>query len=310
MSIFEEMMKQYDSSHNGKRDNGSQKTYDLKNYFNSVLPKGVDGETKRIRILPPSKGTKTPFNTMWGHVKKVGADWKTFPCLKHEKEEDCPFCQAREALLATGKDEDKELAKQYSARQFYIIKVIDRDKESDGVKFWRFKHNYKKQGVFDKIIGAITAVEHDVTDIETGRDLNIVIVRDGLSSVVQSVSYPLTTSVLSTNEDKVKEWSEDVRTWEDVYSVRNYDYLKIVVKGDTPVWDKEGKCYIGKLELEAKEKMSYNNDDSDALEDELEIGSSKAETKVETKVESKTKKTSEPLVTSSSDEDDEDDLPF
>jgi hypothetical protein len=300
MSIFEEMMKQYESSHNGKRDSGSQKTYDLKNYFNTKLPKGVDSETKRIRILPPSEGSKTPFNIMWGHVKKINGEWKTFPCLKHEKGEECPFCQAREALLATGKDDDKELAKQYSARQFYVVKVIDRDKENEGVKFWRFKHNYKKQGVFDKIMAAIATVKHDVTNIENGRDLNIVIVRDGQSSVVQSVSYPLETSKLSENSDKVKEWSEDTRTWEDVYSVRNYDYLKIIVKGDTPVWDKDGKCYIGKLELEAKGNAP-SNDDDDSLDDELEIGLAKVESQ-------KTVKTLEPAT--SEDDDEDDDLPF
>jgi hypothetical protein len=300
MSIFEEMMKQYESSHNGKRDSGSQKTYDSKNYFNTILPKGVDSETKRIRILPPSEGSKTPFTTMWGHVKKVNGEWKTFPCPKHEKGEDCPFCQAREALLATGKDEDKELAKQYSARQFYVAKVIDRDRENEGVKFWRFKHNYKKQGVMDKIMAAIVAVNHNVTDTENGRDLNVVIVRDGQSSVVQSVSYPLETSLLSSNSEKVKEWTEDTRTWEDVYSLRNYDYLKIIVKGDTPVWDKEGKCYVGKLELESRTN-SPSNDDS-GLEDELEIGAAKVETN----------KVSEPVSALVSDEedDDDDDLPF
>ena len=299
MSIFEEMMKQYESSHNGKRDSGSQKTYDLKNYFNTILPKGVDSETKRIRILPPSEGSKTPFTTMWGHVKKVNGEWKTFPCPKHEKGEDCPFCQAREALLETGKDEDKELAKQYSARQFYVAKVIDRDRENEGVKFWRFKHNYKKQGVMDKIMAAIVAVNHNVTDTENGRDLNVVIVRDGQSSVVQSVSYPLETSLLSSNSEKVKEWTEDTRTWEDVYSLRNYDYLKIIVKGDTPVWDKEGKCYVGKLELESRTN-SPSNDDS-GLEDELEIGAAKVETN----------KVSEPVSALVSDEeDDDDDLPF
>jgi hypothetical protein len=298
MSIFEEMMKQYESSHNGKRDSGSQKTYDLKNYFNTILPKGVDSETKRIRILPPSEGSKTPFTTMWGHVKKVNGEWKTFPCPKHEKGEDCPFCQAREALLATGKDDDKELAKQYSARQFYVVKVIDRDRENEGVKFWRFKHNYKKQGVFDKIMAAIVAVNHDVTDIENGRDLNVVIVRDGQSSVVQSVSYPLETSLLSSNGEKVKEWTEDTRTWEDVYSLRNYDYLKIIVKGDTPVWDKDGKCYVGKLELESRTNSPSNSDDG--LEDELEVGTTKVETKKE----------SETVSASTSDDDEDDDLPF
>ena len=293
MSIFEEMMKQYESSHNGKRDSGSQKTYDLKNYFNTILPKGVDSETKRIRILPPNEGNKTPFDIMWGHVKKINGEYKTFPCPKHEKGEDCPFCQAREALLATGKEDDKELAKQYSARQFYVVKVIDRDRENEGVKFWRFKHNYTKQGVFDKIMAAIATVKHDVTDIENGRDLNIVIIRDGNSSVVQSVSYPLETSPLSTNSDKVKEWTEDTRTWEDVYSLRNYDYLKIIVKGDTPVWDKDQKCYVGKLELEGK--TNAPSDDDDSLEEELEIGSGNSE--------------STPSLVSS-DDDEDDDLPF
>lgn len=300
MSIFEEMMKQYESSHNGKRDSASQKTYDLKNYFNTVLPKGVDSQTKRIRILPPSGENKTPFDTMWGHVKKVNGEWKTFPCLKHEMDEDCPFCQAREALLATGKEEDKELAKQYSARQFYVIKIIDRDNEADGVKFWRIKHNYKKQGVFDKIMAAIKLAGHNITDIEEGRDLNIEIIRDGLTSIVQAVSVALDKSALSANETKVSEWTSDTRTWEDVYSVRGYEYLAIIVKGDTPVWDKDEKCYVGKLEFEAKGK-TVTNDDNNDLEDELDMGVQKVEKPVVK---------SEPVSVSSDEEDDDDDLPF
>jgi len=301
MSIFEEMMAQYEASHNGKRDSGSQKTYDLKNYFNTVLPKGVDRMTKRVRILPPAQGVKTPFDTMWGHVKKINGEWKTFPCLKHEMEEDCPFCQAREALLATGKEEDKELAKQYSARQFYILKVIDRDNEADGVKFWRFKHNYKKQGVYDKIMAAIKLAGHDISDLNEGRDLNIEIIRDGNTSVVQAISVALEKTPLSNNQDKVSDWTSDTRTWEDVYSVRGYEYLAIIVKGDVPVWDKDEKKYVGKLEIEAKGGENTSDDD-DGLEDELEIGMSTAQ---------KTKEDNKPSTVSVSVEDeDEDDLPF
>lgn len=303
MSIFDEMMAQYESSHNGKRDNGSQKTYDLKNYFNTVLPKGVDSITKKVRILPPAQGLKTPFDTMWGHVKKVNDEWKTFPCLKHEMGEDCPFCQAREALLATGKEDDKELAKQYSARQFYIIKVIDRDNEADGVKFWRFKHNYKKQGVYDKIMAAIKLAGHDISDINEGRDLNIEIVRDGKASVVQAISVALEKTPLSNNQDKLSAWTSDSRTWEDVYSVRGYDYLAIIVKGDTPTWDKDEKKYVGKLEMEAKTKPSSTDYDSDSLEDELEIGMKEAQQSI---------KSEQPVATTSlsEDDDEDDDLPF
>jgi hypothetical protein len=308
MSIFDEMMKQYESSHNGKRDNGSQKTYDLKNYFNTILPKGVDSQTKRVRILPPSGESKTPFTTMWGHTKKINGEWKTFPCLKHEMDEDCPFCQAREAVLATGKDEDKELSKQYSARQYYIIKVIDRDNEADGVKFWRIKHNYKKQGAYDKIMAAIKNAGHDITDTENGRDLNIEIIRDGLMSTIQAISVALDKTPLSTNEEKVNTWTSDVRTWEDVYSVRGYEYLAIVVKGDSPVWDKDEKRYVGKLEMEAKGKA--NSDEDDDLEDELEIGIKESESKASKVKESKTEKSEPVSVTSNDEEDEDDDLPF
>ena len=271
MTIFEEMMAQYESSHNGKRDGGSQKTYDLKNYFNTVLPKGVNRLTKRVRLLPPTEGFKTPFDTMMAHTKKVNGEWKTFPCLKHENGEPCPFCEAREALLSTGKEEDKELAKQYAARQYYIVKVIDRDNEADGVKFWRFKHNYKQQGIHDKIMAAIKTAGHDITDINEGRDFNIVIIRDGQSSIVQAISVALDKTPLSTNQDKVTEWTSDTRTWEDVYSTRGYEYLAIIVKGDVPVWDKDAKTYVGKLESEGKNASSEDNDSTD-LEEELEIG--------------------------------------
>ena len=54
--------------------------------------------------------------------------------------------------------------------------------------------------------------------------------------------------------------------------------MKIIVKGDTPVWDKDAKCYIGKLELDAK--TSASTDEDSALEDELEIGSNKPETTI------------------------------
>ncbi len=42
----------------------------------------------------------------------------------------------------------------------------------DGVKFWRFKHNYKNEGVLDKII-PIWRAKGDITDPEKGRDLII-----------------------------------------------------------------------------------------------------------------------------------------
>jgi len=308
MGIYEEMMQQYQDSHKIGGTKKSDNKYDLKNYFNAGLPKGVDELKKKIRILPPEEGKKTSFGVMYGHTKKINGEWKTFPCLKHEKNEECPFCQAREALLAGGTEEEKELAKDYSARKFYIVKVIDRDNEADGVKFWRIKHNYKKDGNYDKIMDAIVNAEHDITDAETGRDLNITIKRNATGSAV-TILGANSASVLTSDEEQLSKWTSDVRTWEDVYSLRNYDYLAIIVKGDTPVWSKEEGRWIAK----------ETEKESDGIEDEVDMGNdlptpteapSKVTSKVETKVTPKTETKVAPKVVATDDEDEDDDLPF
>lgn len=304
MGIFEEMMQQYQDSHKTGGTKKSDNKYDLKNYFNTILPKGVTSVKKRIRILPPEEGKKTSFNVMYGHVKKVDGQWKTYPCLKHEKNEECPFCQAREVLLSGGSEEEKELAKEFSARKFYIIKVIDRDNEADGVKFWRIKHNYKKDGSYDKIMSAIEDAGHDITDATTGRDL-IVTIKEGTNGNAITIGYALESTPLTTDETNLETWTTDTRTWEDVYSLRNYDYLAIVVKNEVPMWSKEENKWVAKSSLDEKE--------SDDIEDELDMDSdlpTPTETPTEVKAKTVTKTTTKSKVVATDDEDEDDDLPF
>ena len=302
MGIFEEMMQQYQDSHKIGGAKKSDNKYDLKNYFNTGLPKGVEELKKKIRILPPEEGKKTSIGVMYGHTKKVNGEWKTFPCLKHEKNEECPFCQAREMLLASGTEEDKELAKEYSARKFYIVKVIDRDNEADGVKFWRIKHNYKKEGHYDKIMAAIVNAEHDITDPETGRDLNITIKKNATGSAV-TILGANSPSPLTTDEENLAKWTSDTRTWEDVYSLRNFEYLAIIVKNEIPVWDKEEGRWVAK----ATEK------ESDGVEDEVDMDNelpTPTEAPAEKKVTPKTETKVVAKAVATDDEDEDDDLPF
>ncbi len=312
-NVFEAMMKQYENSHNG-RTSTTAKKYDLKNYFSTYLPKGVNQETKQIRILPPDEGSTTPFTVLWGHKAQVEGEWKTFPCLKHEDGEPCPFCEARQALLSTGKDSDKELAKKYSPRMMYVVKIIDRNNESEGVKFWRFNHDYRKTGTMDKIMGAISAVKHDITDVNEGRDLLINIARDQNNRpVVQSITYPIESTPLSSDENTKNEWVSDTRTWRDVYSTRKYEYLAIVVGGETPVWDKEKEKYVSK---ESRESVA-NQNEIDNLDSELRMGSSTT-TNETTNTNVETVTTNTPAVetkvvettTATSYDTEDDDLPF
>ena len=289
-----EMLAQYEKNNAPKYEKTEAKTYDLKNYFNTFLEKGVKTGTKTIRILPATNGG-TPFVEMHAHKVLVDGEWKTYPCLKHEKGEDCPFCEARAALQATGKDSDKELAKKFNARLMYVVKVIDRDNEQDGVKFWRFNHDFRKEGVYDKIFAAWSALKKDITDPETGRDLVITLNRNQNDVPVVSGIQALDPSPLSENAAQMAEWSSDERTWEDVYSVRNYDYLYLIVKGETPVWDKEEKRWVAKDAAKADENAK--------LETELTMGVENVKS---------TMKAAEPVAeeVSVTSEEDEDDLPF
>jgi hypothetical protein len=293
------MLKQYEGNSSSYSKNSSAKEYDLKNYFTTYLSDKQKTATKRIRVLPTSDGT-TPFKEIHGHKIQVDGEWKTFVCLKHEKDEDCPFCEAREALLASGKESDKELAKKYSAKKMYVVKVIDRDNEADGVKFWRFNHDYRKQGIYDKIYGVLTAIKQNITDPETGRDLMVMIARDQNNRpVVQSISH-MDPSPLSDDAEVSAEWLSDGRTWEDVYSVKPYDYLEIIVKGGVPTWDKEAKKFV--------DKASVNTPESDDLDEELSLGTPNVKSSV---VASTAKPQAKPVVEEDeNDEDEEDDLPF
>lgn len=305
-NVYQAMMKQYESSH--KTTSSNAKKYDLKNYFSTYLPDGVNEDTKRIRVLPPEEGSSTPFTVMWGHKAQVDGEFKTFPCLKHEEDSDCPFCEAREALLATGKESDKELAKKYSARMMYVVKIIDRSKEGEGVKFWRFNHDYRKTGTMDKIMGAIKAVQHDITHPETGRDLLINIARDqNKRPVVQSISYPLESTPLNSDAEIAEEWLNDSNTWRDVYSVRTYDYLRIVVKGETPVWDKDKEIFVSKNDL--KNTTNNSSKEEDELDSELTMGIQNKNTN-STPITNKSTTIQEEFNDDYDGDDEDDDLPF
>jgi hypothetical protein len=291
-NTLDAMLAQYEKNNAPRPVKTEAKVYDLKNYFNTYIKEGIDKATKQIRILPTNDGS-TPIVEIHTHKVQLDGEWKTFACLKHEKGEACPFCEAREALLSTGKDSDKELAKKYNARKMYVVKVIDREREDEGVKFWRFNHDYRKEGIYDKIIGVLNAIKKDVTNAENGRDLLLTINRN-MNSIVVSGVASLDPSTLSEDQELKDLWLSDSRVWEDVYSVRTYDYLEIIVKGGIPVWDKEERKFV------AKEALTSENPNA-TLEAELTMGVENIKANLQV---------AETAETSSTTTEEEDDLPF
>jgi hypothetical protein len=247
MSTLESVLAQYEKNKQSASGNNSKVSQEdrMKKYFTTVLPKGTRSGERRIRILP-SKNGESPFVEIYFHEVQVDGNWVKLYDPKQDGRRS-PLNEVYEGLIMTGDESDKVLARQYRARKFYIVKLIDRDNEQDGVKFWRFKHNSKSEGVLDKIF-PLFKNKGDITNPETGRDL---IINLNLSKAGNGKDYTTITSIipedqspLHTDPETLKLWLDDELVWSDVYSKKSEDYLEMVAKGETPKWDSATSKWI------------------------------------------------------------------
>ena len=242
------VLAQYEKASQGGSSNTSKMSQDerMKKYFAAILKDSEKQGQRKIRILPTTDGS-SPFKEVWFHEINVDGKWQKFYDPGKNDNERSPLNEVYEELISTGRESDKQLATQYRSRKFYIVKVIDRDNEEDGVKFWRFKHNYKQEGILDKII-PIWKAKGDITDSDNGRDLILELTKaktpkGAFYTVIQTVMYD---DPSPTHEDskKASTWINDELTWEDVYSKKPIEYLEAIAKGDTPRWDTEKGGFV------------------------------------------------------------------
>ena len=247
-NVLDAVLAQYESSKQSGSSSTSKFTQEerMKKYFAAILKDNEKQGQRTIRILPTTDGS-SPFKEVWFHEINVDGKWQKFYDPGKNDNERSPLNEVYEELISTGRESDKQLATQYRARKFYIVKVIDRDNEEDGVKFWRFKHNYKQEGILDKII-PIWKAKGDVTDSDNGRDLILELTKaktpkGAFYTVIQTVMYD---DPSPTHEDskKASTWINDELTWEDVYSKKPIEYLEAIAKGDTPRWDTEKGGFV------------------------------------------------------------------
>lgn len=295
MTDVEALLKNYEEGN--KSSSKENLSFDKKRYFSHWIPKdSKKNVTKRIRILPtlnPDGGFF--YDVYYGHKAVVNGDKKILACLKKNNIEDsCPFCEMNNRLSKSTNQEEKDLAKDYFSRKMYVIRVIDRDHEDEGVKFWRVNHSSKGDGTMDKIMSIIKAKREDISDLETGRDLLIEISLDHMKNPIIVNIIPEDKSKIFDDIKQLEKLENYNLKWQDVYSVKPYDYLALVVKGETPVWDADNGTFI------AKKEENENIDEDDNDDDDLTLGSEKSN------IDSLIKNTEE----DSDEEDDDDDLPF
>ena len=221
-NVLDAVLAQYESSKQSGTSSTSKMSQEerMKKYFAAILKDTEKQGQRKVRILPTTDGS-SPFKEVWFHEVLVDGKWQKFYDPGKNDNERSPLNEVYEELMSTGKESDKQLATQYRSRKFYIVKVIDRDHEEDGVKFWRFKHNYKQEGILDKII-PIWKAKGDVTDPDKGRDLILELTKaktpkGATYTVIQTVMYD-DPAPISEDENQMSEWVGDELGWEDVYS--------------------------------------------------------------------------------------------
>ena len=253
MSTFDAVLAQYEKNKQATSGNANKVSQEdrMKKYFTTVLPKGSKGEERRIRILPTKDGG-SPFVEVYFHEVQVDGKWVKLYDPKQEGKRS-PLNEVYDSLMMTGVESDRELARQYRSRKFYIVKVIDRDHEQDGVKFWRFKHNAKGEGVLDKIF-PIFKNKGDITDPQKGRDLilSLTLTKSGTGKEYTSINSVMYEDPTQLHEDEniSKQWLDDELVWSDVYSKKGEDYLEMVARGEVPRWDSNSNKWVSNSQAE------------------------------------------------------------
>jgi hypothetical protein len=248
------IMSQYEKN---KNSSGGQKNFeekDFSKYFNPRLEDGEKNGEVAIRLMPTKDGA-SPFEEGYFHVMQVNGQWRKLYCKEHNDGETCPLCEVKKALEATGSEEDKKIAKTYKAAKFYLARVIDRTKEEDGVKIWRFRHNFKGEGELDKMIPLFTK-KGNLSDAREGRDLILMLGRGDKNNTKVTSIMAEDPSMLTNDKTKANAWVKDATTWKDVYKASPVEYLEIIANGESPVWDKNLKKFVAKGEEVSKQSST------------------------------------------------------
>lgn len=255
--------------------------FDEKNYLQARLLPNETTKKMTIRFLPFDSNTDTCFKKVHMHTVRVNKEvsasgWKTFVCPVTNRNDEgkpfgdrCPFCEtskkARELRFTQGISEEvkqkyHDIEKMNRARDMWLARCIERGHEEDGVKFWLFSSSLKKDGVFDKLENLFNQRMEDgdnIFDLNDGKDILLTLSRtsDGKTNI--QIVDKSKNSPLSESKEEGMKWVNDDKKWQDVYTVKPYDFMSIIVEQGIPRYSKEkGGWYDASLKSDAEAERS------------------------------------------------------
>lgn len=247
--------------------------------------------------MPISKDSGSAFLRIKSHYIKVNPElaigskknMKGYVCCKHTSElhdnygDKCAICDAHDKFVekyktCTNPSDKKmyeDLMKETNTIDYWVVRCIERGKEEEGVKFWKFPASKAKKGIYDTLmslyktrkqesINAGDEVPYNMFDLMNGKDIVLTISKGKDDKTSITVVDAGRESPLSKDVNKITEWVNDEKKWTDVYGIKTYDYLQIVLSGDVPFFDKEKNKFVPKSSV-----VSSKSDNPEMTEEEI-----------------------------------------
>lgn len=317
----------------------SRTGFDEKNYLNVRLGKNEKEKELRIRLLPMDLQSGNPFVHICTHSIQVPPEmvetgkkpYKSYMCLDGRKNplidhetygNKCPICEKNHEEFEKFQNETDPIKKEaykksslsFKHKDSVIIRCIERGKEEEGVKFWKFNLKFDNTDPYHQILDLkkqrenesleATGVKKNILDIYTGRDLIIKITKGNTENqtAVKVTDYGFDMP-LSQDENQMRQWIFDTKKWQDVFTTKPYDYLKLVLDGKIPWYDREKKCWVEKQDNTNEKKAKNDEADKQIKQAEEKYAGTSVQEQPAPQV-------SAPVASASQAEGDNEDLPF
>ena len=284
--------------------------FDTRNYLDVRLEDGQTEKTLKIRLLPMDLKTGNPFVKVHTHNVKVPKEvsksgYKSYICLSKTNGIDnetygnkCPFCEInREAYSESTKTDDpvkkkalQDISVANLSRETVIVRCIQRGKEDEGVKFWKFNIRDKdKSDPYNQIMrlykvrkeeAEAAGQELNILDIYNGRDLNVTITEGNAAPTISDAGF---STPLSKDENLMQKWIYDGKNWQDVFAIKPYEYLSIVSQMRIPWYDRDLGKWVDKEEYDIAHgnEVKKSDDEVREAEEKLSGKTTKKESKKE-----------------------------
>lgn len=275
--ILDEMLKEQEK--NKIKFEKKTSTYDVKNYLNLKLSNNEDEKTVKVRLLSIGSDSDSPTKELYGH-------WfgKNYTCTKHTKDlpegvdKRCPFCETEEIAKAEQKlcphtpkwDKLKDIVKKNTKQQANVVRVIERGDEDFGPKFWKMgKSHYET--ITDLVVKVFKEEGIDVYDYKEGLDVEISLKKeDNGSTKIKSITLARRQTPLSTSQETIDKWVNDEKKWSDVFAIKSYEYLEIIINGGEPWFSKDKNKWVDKKEFEKQKEETIDTKEETDDDDEVE----------------------------------------